>query len=98
MESPEQARSRTRARRSTFAGVGGILLVAVAVLLTLTHVGGDVLPTVLGIVGVGSLMAGVSTGAMQVVDAFRYSRPGPDDDRDDQGPPGAGSGREPSSR
>lgn len=96
MESP--SRSRTRARRSTFAGVGGTLLVAVAVLLTLTRVGGDVLPTVLGIVGVGSLMAGVSTGAMQVVDAFRYSRPSPDDDGENEDPPGAGSGREPSSR
>ena len=83
MEGSEQARARARARRSTWAGVGGMVLVVVAVVLTMTHVGGNVLPTVLGIVGVGSLMAGVSTGAMQVVDAFRYSR-----DVSDDAPPG----------
>src|SRR3954453_8874246 len=98
MESPEQARARARARRSTWAGVGGLVLVGVAVLLTVTRVGGDVLPTVLGIVGVGSLMAGVSTGAMQVVDAFRYSRPNPDGDGEGDDPPAARSGRNPSSR
>jgi hypothetical protein len=98
MAGPGQDRARIRARRSTWAGLGGIVLVGVAVLLTVTHVGGDVLPTVLGIVGVGSLMAGVSTGTMQVVDAFRYSRPDPDGDGHDEDPPGAGPGREPSSR
>lgn len=74
---PEAARQRALARRSTYAGVGGILLVALAMLLTLIHLLGDVLPTVLAIVGVGALVAGVSTGAMQIVD--RYRRPGADD-------------------
>ena len=73
----EAARQRALARRSTYAGVGGIVLVALAMLLTLTHVLGNVLPTVLAIVGVGSLVAGVSTGAMQIVD--RYRRPSADD-------------------
>jgi hypothetical protein len=71
------ARQRVLARRSTYAGIGGILLVALAMLLTVTHVLGNVLPTVLGIAGVGSLVAGVSTGAMQIMD--RYRRPGADD-------------------
>lgn len=95
MEGPERDPARIRARRSTWAGVGGIVMVAVAVLLTLTQVGGDVLPTVLGIAGVGSLVAGVATGTMQVVDAYRYSRPNPDGDDD---PPGDPAGRKPSSR
>ena len=73
----EAARQRALARRSTYAGVGGVVLVALAMLLTLTHVLGNVLPTVLAIVGVGSLVAGVSTGAMQIVD--RYRRPSADD-------------------
>ena len=73
----QAARQRALARRSTYAGVGGIVLVALAMLLTLTHVLGNVLPTVLAIAGVGSLVAGVSTGAMQIVD--RYRRPSADD-------------------
>ena len=74
---PEAARQRVLARRSTYAGVGGIALVALAMLLTLTHLLGNVVPTVMAIVGVGSLVAGISTGAMQVVDHYR--RPGADD-------------------
>jgi hypothetical protein len=70
---PEADRQRVLARRSTFAGVGGILLVALAMLLTLTHQLGNVVPTVLAIVGVGALIAGVSTGAMQIVDRYRRS-------------------------
>jgi hypothetical protein len=77
-EDPESARDRRLARRSTYAGLGGIVLVALGVLLTLTHLLGDAVPTVLAILGVGSLIAGVSTGAMQVVD--RYRRPGSDGD------------------
>ena len=73
----EAARQRALARRSTYAGIGGIVLVALAMLLTLTHTLGNVLPTVLAIAGVGSLVAAVSTGAMQIMD--RYRRPGADD-------------------
>jgi hypothetical protein len=72
-EDPQADDARVRARRSTFAGLGGIVLVAVGLLLTATHVLGNVVPTVLAIVGVGSLIAGVSTGAMQVVDHYRRS-------------------------
>jgi hypothetical protein len=75
-EDPEAAQRRVLARRSTVAGLGGILLVAVAIVLTLTHVLGNVVPTVLAIIGVGSLVAGVSTGAMQILDHYR--RPGPE--------------------
>ena len=75
-EDPEASQRRALARRSTVAGLGGILLVAVAIVLTLTHVLGNVVPTVLAIIGVGSLVAGVSTGAMQIVDNYR--RPGPE--------------------
>jgi threonine dehydratase len=70
---PQAGRQRVLARRSTLAGVGGIVLVALAMLLTLTHQLGNAVPTVLAIVGVGSLVAGVSTGAMQVVDRYRRS-------------------------
>lgn len=49
-------------------------------LLTLGHVGGNVLPTVLAIVGAGSLLAGVATGAAIVMDNFRYRRDQSDDD------------------
>jgi hypothetical protein len=73
----EAARQRALARRSTYAGVGGIVLVVLAMLLTFAHVLGNVLPTVLALAGVGSLLAGVSTGAMQIVD--RYRRPSADD-------------------
>ena len=74
-DDPEAPQRRVLARRSTLAGLGGILLVAVAMVLTLTHVVGNVLPTVLAILGVGSLIAGVSTGAMQIVDHYRRSGP-----------------------
>jgi hypothetical protein len=78
-EDPEADRQRLLARRSTYAGVAGIVLVALGMLLTLTHTLGNALPTVLAIAGVGSLIAGVSTGAMQVVDRYRRS----DSDFDD---------------
>ena len=78
-EDPEVHRQRVLARRSTVAGVAGIALIGIAIVLTLTRVGGDVLPTVLAIVGVGSLVAAVSTGAMQIVDRYRRS----DSDFDD---------------
>ena len=73
-EEDGQARhQRVLARRSTTAGLAGIALVALGMLLTAGHLLGNVVPTVLAILGVGSLIAGVSTGAMQIVD--RYRRP-----------------------
>ena len=78
-EDPEARRQHVLARRSTIAGLAGIVLVALGVVLTLTHLVGNVVPTVLALVGVGSLIAGVSTGAMQVVDRYRR----PDSDFDD---------------
>jgi len=65
---------RRTSRRSTLAGVGGLLLVALGVVLTLAHVAGNVVPTVLAIAGVGSLMAGVATGSMLVLENFRLHR------------------------
>ena len=78
-EDPDVTQRRVLARRSTLAGLGGIVLVVLAMALTLAHLLGDVVPTVLAIIGVGSLTAGVSTGAMQIVD--RYRRSGSDFDR-----------------
>ena len=43
---------RRQARRSTGLAVGGIALVVVGVLLTLSEVGGNLLPTVLAVAGV----------------------------------------------
>ena len=51
---------------------------ALGLLLTAGHLLGNVLPTVLAIAGVGSLIAGVSTGAMQLVD-YRRSTSDVDD-------------------
>ncbi len=76
---PRARHQHVLARRSTLAGLGGIALVALGVLLSLSHLLGNAVPTVLAIVGVGSLMAGVSTGAMQVMDHYRR----PDSDFDD---------------
>lgn len=81
MSSPRDAYNRIQSHRSTWAGVGGIAAIAAGVALTLEHVGGNVLPTVLGIVGTGSLLAGVATGAAVVMDNFRYRRDKSDDDR-----------------
>ena len=78
-DDPEAARQHILARRSTVAGLAGIALVGLGMLLTFTHLLGNALPTVLAIVGVGSLIAGVSTGAMQVMDRYRR----PDSDFDD---------------
>lgn len=69
----DQQRRRT-ARRSTLAGLGGIALVALGVVLTLAHVAGNIVPTVLAIAGVGSLIAGIATGAMLIVENFRVQR------------------------
>ena len=52
-EDPPTRHQRVLARRSTFAGLGGIALVALGVLLTLGHLLGNVVPTVLAVVGVG---------------------------------------------
>lgn len=52
--------------------VGGAILVVVGVLLTLGGVGGNVLPTVLAVAGVGAILAGVITGAMLVAENARY--------------------------
>jgi hypothetical protein len=71
-KSPEE-RARRDARRITVAGLGGILLVAAGVGLTLLPVGGLVLPTVLAILGVGSLLAAVVSGAVQIGNAYRRS-------------------------
>ncbi len=71
-KSPEE-RVRRDARRITIAGLGGILLVATGVALTLLSVGGLVLPTVLAVLGVGSLLAAVVSGAVQIGNAYRRS-------------------------
>lgn len=75
---------RLQSHRSTLAGVGGIVLVAIGVVLTVAGIGGDVLPTVLAIVGLGSLLAGVASGALLVAENFRYRRDAPLYDPDEE--------------
>ncbi len=80
MASARDRYKRIQLHRGTLAGVLGVVAVIAGVLLTLAEVGGNVLPTVLAIVGVGSLLAGVATGVGVLMDNFRYSR---DQSRDD---------------
>ena len=72
MASTRDAFRRRRARRSTLAAVGGLLLIALGVILTVARVGGDLLPTVLALAGLVSLIAGTMTGQRLVVENFRY--------------------------
>ena len=61
------------------------VLIAVGVVLTLTRVVGDVLPTVLAMAGLVSLVAGIATGSLLVFENFRYRQDQSyyDDDEDE---------------
>jgi hypothetical protein len=72
--STRDAFRRRRARRSTLAAVGGLLLIALGVILTVARVGSDLLPTVLALAGLVSLIAGIVTGQRLVVENIRYHR------------------------
>ena len=72
--SPRNALRRLQARRSTLFVVVGIALIALGVILTLTGDVGNVVPTVLAILGLVSLVAGIATGSLLVFENFRYSR------------------------
>ena len=63
---------RRQARRSTLAGVGGVVFIAIGVILTLAEVGGNMLPTILALAGVGALIVGCATGALLVFENFRF--------------------------
>ena len=63
-----------QARRSTLFAVVGIILIALGVVLTLTGEVGNVVPTVLAIVGLVSLVAGMAAGSLLVFENLRYSR------------------------
>ena len=65
--------ARRDKRRVTFAGVGGILLIAIGLGLTVLNLAGNVLPTILAIAGAGSLLAAVAGGAKQIGEAYRRS-------------------------
>lgn len=65
---------RYKARHSTAVGLGGIGLMALGIVLTLAHVAGDVVPTVVALLGFVLLNVGIGTGALLVMDNFRYSR------------------------
>ena len=56
------------------AGVGGILIIKLLMVLRALHIGGYLFPTLLAIAGLGSLLAGIGTGFVLVMDNFRYSR------------------------
>jgi hypothetical protein len=85
--SPRIAYRRLQARRSTLLVVAGIALIALGVVLTLARVVGDVVPTVLALLGLVSLVAGIATGSLLVLENFRYSRDqsyyDPDEDEDE---------------
>lgn len=74
MISTRGAYRRRQSRRSTITGVAGVVLIAAGFLLTLAHVGGNVLPTILGFLGVALLIAGITIGSMVVVENFRYKQ------------------------
>ena len=74
MTSTRDEQRRRDARRSTVAGLGGLALIALGLGLTLAHLVGNVVPTILAIAGVGSLVAGIATGSVLVLDNFRYRR------------------------
>lgn len=76
---------RRRARRSTVAGLLGIALMALGLVLTLAHVGGNALPTALALVGLASLVVGIASGSLLVFDNFRYRRDQSYYDEDDGG-------------
>lgn len=81
-----QGRLRT-AHRSTLLALIGIGLMALGIVLTLTHVAGLVVPTVLALVGAVVLVAGIATGTRLVFDNVRWRRDesyyDPDDERDE---------------
>ena len=85
MASPRNALRRLQARRSTLFAVVGIVLMALGIILTLTGGVGNVLPTVLAVVGIVSLVVGMATGMQLVYENFRFSRSQSyyDDDEDE---------------
>jgi uncharacterized membrane protein HdeD (DUF308 family) len=74
MTSTRDAYRRRQSRRSTWAGLAGVLLIAIGIILTVTNVGGYLFPTILAFIGVGSLLAGVATGATLIAENFRVRR------------------------
>ena len=74
MTSPRKALRRLQARRSTWFAVAGIVLMAIGVILTLTGGVGNLVPTVLAVLGLISLVVGLATGTLRVFENFRYSR------------------------
>ncbi|GAB2582970.1 hypothetical protein GCM10009593_22800 [Microlunatus antarcticus] len=49
-------------------------MIALGVVLTLAHVAGNIIPTILALLGMGTLIAGISTGTLLVLENFRYRR------------------------
>jgi uncharacterized RDD family membrane protein YckC len=72
--SPRNALRRVQARRSTWFAVAGLVLMAVGVILTLNGGVGNLVPTVLAVLGLISLVVGLATGTLLVFENFRYSR------------------------
>lgn len=71
-------------RRSTAAGVLGILLMALGIVLTLAHVGGNAMPTVRALLGLALSVVRIATGSLLVQDNFRCSRDQSYDDQDEE--------------
>ena len=66
------AARRRQAHRSTVTAVGGVVLIALAVVLTVFPLVGLVVPTALGVLGLVLLLAGVIIGAQLVAENARY--------------------------
>lgn len=49
-------------------------MIALGIGLTLAHVADNVLPTILAIVGLGFLVAGIATGTLLVLNHLRFRR------------------------
>lgn len=74
---------RLQARRTTLLGALGVGLIAVGVILQLTGAVGLVVPTVVALVGLVTLVAGIATGMRLVFDNFHLSERQSNDDNDE---------------
>ncbi len=74
MASPRNALRRMQARRSTWLAIVGAALVALGIVLTVTQVVGDVVPTVLAVLGLVLFVIGSAIGTRMVFDNFRFRR------------------------
>ena len=83
MAGPRDAYRRLQARRTTVLGLLAVVLIARGVVLSLSRAVGDVVPTVVALLGLLSLVAGIATGSRLVFDNFRLAQRQSTDDGDE---------------